>query len=80
MPWYIFTPVLPSNDPEEPNNWTLIGSPSTPCPKLDSFLCAIKADDNMGKPVITEALSAEIVTAINNKAETTNVLVRYIVK
>jgi hypothetical protein len=74
MPWYSFTPIPPSCDPNNPNNWTLVGPIPPPCPPPNNFLCAIQASDNMGKPIITVALSAEIAFALQNHVDTTNVL------
>ncbi|MFD2904876.1 hypothetical protein [Sphingobacterium anhuiense] len=71
MPWYAFTPVPPSCDPCDPNNYTLVGSTPPPCPAPNIFLCAIQAMDNMGKPLIVPC--AEIAYAISNSIDTANV-------
>lgn len=77
MPWYLFNPIdtFP-HDACDPNNYNLIGiiPPSCPSPKIR--LCAIQASDNLGLPIITLALACEMGAAVNNKVETTNVLLR----
>jgi hypothetical protein len=70
MPWYKYN----GGDPGNPNNFDLIGSTPPSCPSPNNRLCAIQASDNMGQPIITAALVAEIASAVNNRMETTNVL------
>ncbi|UIR57401.1 hypothetical protein LZQ00_06180 [Sphingobacterium sp. SRCM116780] len=72
MPWYLFTPTSPCL-PCDPNNYTLLGAVPPPCPPPNNFLCAIQANDNAGKPVITAALCAEIAYALQCRIDTTNV-------
>ncbi|MNL55490.1 hypothetical protein D3C87_1789090 [compost metagenome] len=76
MPWYLYTPVTIPPDVCNPNNYTLVGSIPPNCPNPNNFLCAIQANDNLGKPIITFALICEIANAVNNRTETTNVLLR----
>ena len=77
MPWYQFTPIgIAPYDPNTPNNYTLVGSTPPSCPNPNNFLCAIQANDNFGKPIITCALLAQIDLALANRTETTNVLLR----
>ncbi|NJI74041.1 hypothetical protein HCX49_12590 [Sphingobacterium kitahiroshimense] len=77
MPWYVYNPVdsFPHN-PCSPNNYVLIGTTPPSCPAPNNFLCAIQASDNMGSPIITAALCQEIALALQNRIDTTNVLLR----
>jgi hypothetical protein len=77
MPWYIFNPIdsFPHNACD-PNNYDLIGINPPNCPSPNLRLCAIQAYDNFGVPIITQALCAEIATAVINQTETTNVVLR----
>lgn len=77
MPWYSFTPTgsFPY-DPGNPNNYTLVGNTPPSCPNPNNYLCGIQASDNSGKPLLTQALEAEITLALGNRIETTNVLLR----
>jgi len=78
MAWYLFTPPLTGTpNPSDPNQYTLNGDGSTPpvCPFNDT-VCAIQAPDNSGKPIISTALRQEIITAVNNKTESANVLLK----
>lgn len=77
MPWYLFTPIYPC-DPCDPNNYTLVGNFPPSCPGPKNYLCAIQAMDNLGLPIITFSLCAEIATALQNNIDTTNVLLSYI--
>lgn len=76
MPWYLYTPSRRSN-PTNPNNWTLVGSvpPSSPGPNY--YLSALQASDNLGHPIITRALQGEIAQALQNRRDTTNVLLSH---
>ncbi|MNX98108.1 hypothetical protein D3C86_1305030 [compost metagenome] len=77
MPWYSFTPIgsAPYNT-TNPNNYTLVGSTPPTCPNPNNFICAIQANDNLGKPIFTTPLLEEMVTSLNNRIESTNVLLR----
>lgn len=78
MPWYSFTPTgsAPFNV-GDPNNYTLVGSTPPSCPNPNLHLCAIQANDNLGKPLLTDInLAFEIATAINSNIESVNVLLR----
>ncbi len=73
MPWYSFTPLGSAPfSPADPNNYTLLGSAPL-CPGVNSFTCAIQANDNMGKPDIDFTLLAEIALALENRIDRTNV-------
>lgn len=69
MPWYQFT-----GDPSNP--YTLIGNTPPNCPSPKIHLCAIQAADNLGQPIITYQLTLEIVAALNNSTDSTNVRLR----
>ncbi|MEJ5145365.1 hypothetical protein [Sphingobacterium sp. MYb388] len=70
MPWYKYN----GGDIGNPNNYTNVGNTPPSCPNPNIRLCAIQAADNMGQPIITAALIMEISNALNNRVETTNVL------
>ncbi|WP_400261322.1 hypothetical protein ACFX5U_15515 [Sphingobacterium sp. SG20118] len=72
MPWYIYN----GGDICDSNNYSLYGNNPPPCPNPNNFLCAIQANDNMGKPIIISLLVCEIVNAVNSRTETTNVLLK----
>lgn len=77
MPWYSFTPIGATPfSPSDPNNYTLVGITPPTCPNPNNFICAIQANDNLGEPIFTVALLQEMLTALNNRTETTNVLLR----
>lgn len=78
MPWYAFTPIPPSCDPCDPNNYTLLGSIPPLCPPPNVFLCAIQAPDNMGKPRMIPC--GEIAYALLNRIDTANVLLSNVQK
>ncbi|MOA49248.1 hypothetical protein D3C78_1721040 [compost metagenome] len=77
MPWYSYNPVdaFP-HDACNPNSYTNVGNTPPSCPSPNNHLCAIQANDNAGKPIFTRALLCEIVTALNNRVDTTNVQLR----
>lgn len=77
MPWFIFCPIdtFP-NDVCNPNNYFLVGASPPNCPDPNLHLCAIQANNNAGKPIITCGLIIEIANAINSNLETTNVHLR----
>lgn len=77
MPWYQFTPIgAAPYDPSNPNNYTLVGSTPPSCPSPNNFLCAIQANDNSGKPIITCIILAAIAFALVNRIETTIIILR----
>lgn len=77
MPWYSFTPIGSAPfDAGDPNNYTLVGTNPPTCPSPKLHLCAIQANDNLTKPILTTSLGFEIANALNNNTETTNVLLR----
>jgi hypothetical protein len=77
MPWYLYNPIdtFPHN-PVDANNYDLIGNTPPSCPSPNSKLCAIQAADNSGNPIITQALTSEMLLALSNSFESTNVLLR----
>ncbi|MEN5232889.1 hypothetical protein [Sphingobacterium faecium] len=79
MPWYSFQPIdLYPHNVGSPNNYQLVGINPPNCPNPNNFLCAIQAPDNAGKPNFGAApnLILEIANAVNNRLESTNVLLR----
>lgn len=76
MPWYSYTPITFPGDICNQNNYTLLGIFPPVCPSPKLRLCAIQAVDNLGHPILTPALICEIATALQNRAESTNVLLR----
>jgi hypothetical protein len=77
MPWYLYNPIdsAPHNT-NDPNNYNNVGTTPPSCPSPKTKLCSIQAPDNSGSPIISQALSAEISTAVNSGVETTNVKLR----
>lgn len=77
MPWYLYNPIdtFPHNT-TDPNNYQLVGITPPNCPNPNNKICAIQAVDNLGLPNITTALTSEMLNAVNNSFETTNVLLR----
>lgn len=73
MPWYKFTPGGSTPDPGDPNQYTNVGTNPPWCP-FNFTMCAIQAMDNDGQPIIGTALLREIVRALQNGNESTNVL------
>lgn len=76
MPWYQFTPAGSPRNPADPNSYTLVGSTPPSCPNPNNFTCAIQANDNSGQPIITAALQVELLIALENRTESTNVLLK----
>ncbi|MGA6118309.1 hypothetical protein [Sphingobacterium anhuiense] len=75
MPWYTFTPLGMPRNPSDPNQYTLIGAPPS-CPNPNNYICSIQAMDNSGQPIITLPLLCEIAIALENRMESTNVLLK----
>lgn len=77
MPWYQFTPGGGAFNPSDRNQYTLYGDGSFPpnCPG-NIRVCAIQAMDSGGLPFITTALLNEIIQALENRADSTNVLLK----
>ena len=74
MPWYSFQ--VGGTDPLDPNQYgPPLGVPPA-CPSPKNFLCAIQTNDNGGHPIITAAICAEIIMALQNRTESTNVKLR----
>ncbi|UZJ63248.1 hypothetical protein OKW96_12040 [Sphingobacterium sp. KU25419] len=66
MPWYSY--IAGRTDVSNPNNYTPNGSTPPSCPTTKIFLCAIQANDNAGKPILTNInLMIEIANAVNNQ-------------
>ncbi|WP_400261336.1 hypothetical protein ACFX5U_15590 [Sphingobacterium sp. SG20118] len=72
MPWYKYN----GGDVCNPNSYTTTTTPPTDCLHPNNFLCAIQSIDNLGAPIITPALCLEIANAVNNRTESTNVLLK----
>ncbi|NJI74039.1 hypothetical protein HCX49_12580 [Sphingobacterium kitahiroshimense] len=72
MPWYNYV----SGSVGVPNSYTLHGNTPPNCPNPNNFLCAIQAADNNQKPILTEELVTEIADALQNRTESTNVLLK----
>ena len=77
MPWYVFNPSGPA--PHSIGNMDFYDAPQIlppdfPGPKIS--LSAIHAEDDQGEPIITTDLALEIVMALTNKKESTNVRLR----
>ncbi|MFD2904875.1 hypothetical protein [Sphingobacterium anhuiense] len=73
MPWYTFTPILPSCDPQDPTNYTLLGDLPPQSSESKLFFAAIQADDNCGLPHIDMMLRMEIINALELEIDTINV-------
>lgn len=73
MPWYTFTPILPSCDPQDPANYTLLGDTPPESSESKLFVGAIQADDNAGLPNIDIMLRLEISNALELEIDTINV-------
>lgn len=69
MNWFSFTGTNPAN----PSHYTLV--PSQPsCAGPPQKLCAVQTqNDGSDNPIITEELHEEIITCIENMANSTNV-------
>lgn len=76
MAWYAYTPITFPGNICDSNNYTLIGIFPPVCPSPKIFLCAIQAYDNMGHPILTPVLIGEIATALQNRMESVNVLLK----
>lgn len=74
MAWYTFVPGTPP-DPSDPNQYTNIGSTPPSCP-FNVKVCAIQAMDDGGLPIITTSILRELVRALQNGTESTNVLLK----
>ncbi|UZJ63266.1 hypothetical protein OKW96_12135 [Sphingobacterium sp. KU25419] len=73
MPWYTFTPILPSCDPQDPTNYTLLGDMPPKSSESKLFVAAVQADDNSGLPNIDMMLRMEISNALELEIDTINV-------
>ncbi|WP_144243337.1 hypothetical protein [Sphingobacterium sp. ML3W] len=70
MNWFKLT----GTDPSNPSHYTLVSSAPI-CIAPPQRLCAIYAlNDGSGQPVITDALKNEMINALQNQVNTTNVL------
>ncbi|MEN5085125.1 hypothetical protein ABE426_01510 [Sphingobacterium faecium] len=71
MPWF---QLLPNGDATDPNDYNAVGGPS--CSGIN-HICAIQASANTNnKPIITTPLRNEMITALDKKANSANVLLR----
>ncbi|MEJ5145361.1 hypothetical protein [Sphingobacterium sp. MYb388] len=73
MPWYSY------NNPGsigDPNSYNLEGNTPPSCPNPNNFICAIQANDNLGKPILTFGLVVAIADALQTRTESTNVLLK----
>jgi len=75
MPWYSFTPTITPHEPQNPSQYTNVGTTPPSCIG-NQKVCAIQALDQSGQPDITPALLGEIVQALNNNTNNTNVLLK----
>jgi len=77
MPWYKFTPGGATPNPSNRNQYTLYGGGGFPpsCPG-NIRICAIQAMDSGGLPILTTALLNEIIQALENRNDSTNVLLK----
>jgi hypothetical protein len=73
MPWYTFTPILPSCDPQDPTNYTLLGDTPPDSSESKLFVAAIQAEDQAGLPHIDMMLRLEISNALELEIDTINV-------
>ena len=74
MPWYIYNPG--ATDPLNPSNYGPPLLPPPTCPGPKNFLCAIQANDNFGRPIITPQFCCELMYALQNRTESTNIKLR----
>ncbi|WP_286862708.1 MULTISPECIES: hypothetical protein [Sphingobacterium] len=68
MAWFSFT----GSDPADPADYTLSSSQPS-CTGTPQQLCAIQATNNGGHPDLDTNILSEMVQALNNQANTTNV-------
>lgn len=71
MAWFSLTP---DESPTNPSNYTNVGNTRpTTCEGQDQ-ICAIQANDNgSGQPVLTDALKNDMISALHNRANNSNV-------
>lgn len=70
MNWFILT----GTDPSNPTHYTLVATAPL-CPAPPEKICAIHAmNDGNNQPVITDALKDEMINALQNQVNSTNVL------
>lgn len=70
MAWFSLT----GSNPTLPNDYTF--SPTVPSCGGQDQICAVQAVDNSGIPELTEALKDEMILALHNGIESTNVKLR----
>jgi len=77
MPWYEFTPAGgPPHAICDHNSYTYVGMTPPTCPTPKKSLCAIQANDSGGQPIMTYALVCEIGSALQNRMDSTNVMLK----
>ncbi len=75
MYWYLFKPD--GNDISDQSQYTRIEGTPSAIKGHKNHLHAIRTHDDNGKPVLTDIeLMSEIVNALRNKKDSTNVLLR----
>lgn len=75
MYWYLFKQE--GNDVSDQNQYTRTDSTPPPCDGPKNHLYAIRTHDDNGKPVLQDLdLMKEMVDALRNKKDSTNVLLR----
>ncbi|MGJ1322846.1 hypothetical protein ACR780_09165 [Sphingobacterium faecium] len=75
MYWYIFK--TEGNDVSDQNQYTRVESVPAPCDGKKNHLHAIFTHDDEGKPVLNDMdLMNDIVNALRNKKDSSNVLLR----
>jgi len=71
MAWF---QLLMNGDPTDPNDYNLVTSPGC---SGSLYVCAIQTGPDVNnKPIINTSLRNEMITALNNKGSTTNILLR----
>jgi len=75
MPWYVFTPGGSTPNPANRNQYTLFGMFPPSCPGNEK-ICAIQSMDSGGLPIMATSLLNEIIRALENRTESTNVLLK----
>ncbi|SKB96132.1 hypothetical protein SAMN05660841_03318 [Sphingobacterium nematocida] len=74
LKWFHYT----GSDPANPSDYTVFGSSApSDCPGTPQMLCAIRADeDTNAEPVLDTAIALEMVQALQNQTNTSNVLLK----
>ena len=64
--WFTFSGV--PDDPNDPLNYTAVGSQPTTCTGTNQ-ICAIYANNASGNPVITNELKSDMLIALSNRED-----------